>query len=50
MEKSFKRSRDAYNRGNSPLGLKFMTNGKRHEKKMEALDQKASDWVFKGGR
>ena len=48
MAKCFEQSHQAYSSGDK-AGAKTLSNrGKEHQRKMEALNKEASDWIFTG--
>lgn len=48
MAKSFEQSHEAYSRGDGALAKELSNQGKDHQKKMEALNKEASDWIYIG--
>jgi hypothetical protein len=48
MAKCFEQSHQAYSGGDGAKAKELSNNGKEHQRKMEALNKEASDWIFIG--
>lgn len=48
MSRSFEDSHHAYERGQGALAKELSNKGKEHQKNMEELNRKASEWIFTG--
>jgi hypothetical protein len=48
MAECFARSQQAYTNGDRALAKDLSNEGKAHKQKMEDLNKRASDWIFRG--
>ena len=48
MAKCFQQSHEAYSRKDGALAKELSNKGKEHQRKMEELNRKASDYIFVG--
>ena len=48
MARCFQESHEAYSRGDGAKAKELSNQGKEHQRQMEALNKKASDWIYVG--